>query len=75
MILSILFVPWWVCLIFVIPAIFYFKNFYESVLLGILMDSIYGSAFIFDNFPYAFTLAFLVATFLISKIREKLIMY
>ncbi|MFA7193885.1 MAG: hypothetical protein WC087_03135 [Candidatus Paceibacterota bacterium] len=56
-------------------AAFYFKSFYEVVGLGLLMDSIFGSVAIFDNFSYFFTLVFLVSVFLINKVREKLIMY
>jgi hypothetical protein len=71
----IFFLPWWVNLILIISASFYFKNFYEAVVIGLIMDSMYGSAVVFDNFIYIFTLMFIVMIFVINKIREKMIMY
>ncbi len=69
------FLPWWINIIFIVALAFYFKNYYEAVALGLVMDSVYGSFVVFDSFTYMFTLSFFVMIFVINKIREKMIMY
>lgn len=75
LLISIFFLPWWLNVIFIIALSFYYKNFYEAVFIGLIMDSVYGSAVIFETFIYFFTLIFLILIFVINKIREKMIMY
>jgi hypothetical protein len=75
LLVSISFLPWWVNLILIVVGSFYFKNFYEAVLIGLIMDSLYGSSVVFETFIYFYTLTFLISVFLINKIREKMIMY
>lgn len=67
--------PWWLTLIFVLSGSFYFKNFYEAALIGLAMDSLYGSVVVYDNLIYKFTIISLISVFVINKIRQKLIMY
>jgi len=75
LLISIFFLPWWFNLIFIVALSFYYKNFYESVFIGLIMDSFYGSSVVFENLIYFFTLMFLILVFVINKIRKKMIMY
>jgi hypothetical protein len=69
------FLPWWANVILIIALAFYFKNYYEAVILGLIMDAIYGSFVVFDSFIYMFTISFLIMIYVVNKIREKMIMY
>jgi hypothetical protein len=76
-ILFILFIlfPWWVSVIFAFAGLFYFERFYEAVIVGLLIDSIYGSFIILPNFPYFMTTCFFIITILIIRFKKNLIMY
>lgn len=67
--------PWWFTFIFAISASFYFKNFYEVVFVGLVMDSFFGSQVIFADFSYILTITFFILILVINQIRQKLIMY
>ncbi len=67
--------PWWITLLITISASFYFKNFYEAVFIGLVLDSFFGSQVVFDNFSYIITLALFISVLFINHIRQKLIMY
>lgn len=77
LILSILvfLLPWWLTTIMILSVSFYYKNFYEAVFVGFLMDSFFVTNIFFDNFYYPMTLILFVLIFVINKIRQKLIMY
>ena len=42
LLLAIFIMPWWLSLLLIIAAIFYFNTFYESVIFAILLDGFYG---------------------------------
>ncbi len=69
-----LFAPWWVCLFFVLVGIFYFGNFVEAFLVGLLLDALYGapSANVYHFrlfFGTLFFILWLVGDFLKRKLR------
>lgn len=68
-------VPWWITVLCTLAALFYFKSFYEAVLVGLILDALYGSYVLFPAFPYALTLVALAFVLVVSKIRERMIMY
>jgi len=67
--------PWWVTAILGLAALFYFKNFYEAIAIGLVLDSIYGTSAIFNSFPYLLTMSALVLVLLVTNIRSRMIMY
>ena len=38
----ILYAPWWIAFIGVAVGVFYFRNYYEVIALGVLFDLLYG---------------------------------
>ncbi len=40
--LSVFVMPWWCTALLTIGAIFFFSAFYESLVVGLLLDSLYG---------------------------------
>ena len=72
--LSVLFLPWWMTAIFIIAALFIFKNFYEAIAWGFFGDLLYGiSIAAFFNFGLFLTLGagtiFFIVEFLKKRIR------
>jgi len=67
---------WWISFILSLVGLFYFKNLYEVLVVGIIIDSLYGQGMqlpIFESFKFIFTLILLVALILISKFKTKLL--
>ena len=57
--ISIFFLTPWAPLVLVIGAIFYFKNFYEAIAAGVLIDMLYGVSLVkFFHTQCAMTLLF-----------------
>lgn len=67
--------PWWVSLVLALAAIFYFEKFYETIFIGLIIDSIYGSSVVFSAFPYLITTISAVFALLIIHFKKNLIMY
>lgn len=42
LVISVFLWPWWVSSILCIAAIFYFRDFYEALIFGLFMDSVYS---------------------------------
>ena len=64
--------PWWLILILGLILSFYFNNFYEYILTGLIIDSLYGQILIFEKFSFIFTLITLVLTILIIKFKKQI---
>jgi hypothetical protein len=71
-ILSPIFIPWWLVLIFGILLILKFNHFYEFVFVAFLIDSIYGKEIsFFDNY-FIFTIISIFLYIILVKIKENL---
>lgn len=67
---SIFFLTPWVTLVCVVAGGFYFKNFYETIAVGILIDMLYGIPLEkFFHFQWTMTVLFLIVYFTISYLR------
>ncbi|MFC1720851.1 hypothetical protein ACFL0K_01210 [Patescibacteria group bacterium] len=42
LLLSVLFMPWWLTVILAFVLVFYFKSYYEFIIAGVLTDALYG---------------------------------
>jgi hypothetical protein len=68
--------PWWFTGIFSIVILYYFKNFNEIILFGLVMDILYGRlADTFHWYDYRFTLFFLILLLTSFFIKKRLKFY
>jgi hypothetical protein len=68
--------PWWFTGIFSIAILYYFKNFNEIILFGLVMDILYGRlADTFHWYDYRFTLFFLILLLTSFFIKKRLKFY
>jgi hypothetical protein len=68
------FLPWWISLIAVLAAVFYFDSYYEIILIGFMYDVLYHSANTMFGL-YGFTLISCVLFVLVKQIKKRLILY
>lgn len=70
-IISIFFLTPWATVLCVIAAILYFKNFYEAIAAGVLLDMLYGVALVkFFHTPWAMTFLFLLIYFIFDYAKR-----
>ena len=76
LLLSVFWAPWWLfTLILVVVFIFLFPNFWESIIIGIVMDSIYGTAQVGPTGfikTWIFTFSLLITFIIIRRIKKQL---
>ncbi len=74
--LSIFYFSWWVTVLFVLISFFVFKNFYEGILAGFLVDILYGTKTIeFMNIWFVFTAFSAIFYFIIEKMKKSIRWY
>ncbi len=74
--LVILLCPWWLSVILGVALLFYFKNYSEIVLFGLIMDIYYTKlAPSFNIFDYKITLFYLVLLIASYFIKKRLKFY
>lgn len=73
LILSAFLLNWWIVSILAIVGLFYFDNYFEAVIAGLIIDSLYGAVLTFYGFEFVFTVFFLIVSFLISRFRSQLL--
>ncbi|GMQ95484.1 MAG: hypothetical protein BMS9Abin13_600 [Patescibacteria group bacterium] len=72
-IFSILYLNWWIAALFAIGGILIFRNFYEAVALGLLIDILYGApAAEFFGFRFVSTAIFAILFVGVSRLRENI---
>ena len=68
---SIFFLAPWATFLGVIAGVFYFKNFYEAIVAGVLVDMLYGASLEqFFHIQWATTLLFLFLYFAINRLKQ-----
>lgn len=76
LLVSIFYLPWWATTFIVLFGIFIFKNFYEAVLAGFLMDILYGTKTIeFMNIWFIFTAFYFLIYILITAFKKNIRFY
>lgn len=63
--------PWWVSFTAAILGAFYFKNLFEIILVGFIIDILYGPTHLFFEFDLFFTIILLVIFYVIDTLKEK----
>jgi len=74
--ISIFVFPWWVNAFFMLIGVFYFRNFYEFILVGVIIYSLYsipGDKLI--SSPVVFSFAVVILYSIIQYIQSNIILY
>ncbi|MES2436828.1 MAG: hypothetical protein V4519_02355 [Patescibacteria group bacterium] len=74
--ISIFFLPWWIPFLAACIAVFFLDSFYEIVVLGVIIDSLYNAPIVrFHNIQFVITFLALFVTLIGSFIKNKLRFY
>ncbi len=65
--------PWWLVIVLGIILLFYFKNFYDFIFAGLILDSLYGDIISVQNFYFIFTLITTILTVFVINFKKKLL--
>ncbi|HRY31128.1 MAG TPA: hypothetical protein P5328_01950 [Candidatus Paceibacterota bacterium] len=65
--------PWWISVVFSILGLLYFEKLYEVMVVGIVLDSLYGFNVEIFSFGFIFTLFLIIVFYLISNLRKNLL--
>lgn len=68
------FAPWWLVVIFSLAALFFYDFYWEVIIIGIILDTIYTTSLGVLGL-YFFTIASLVCLFVTYHIKQRLIVY
>lgn len=69
------FLPWYVMLPLILVMTFLFSKYYEAILLGLILDAVYGTFFVISQFPYLFTIITILILILIIYLRDRVLIY
>jgi hypothetical protein len=73
---SIFYFPWWITTIFVIGGIFLFRNFYEAIFAGFLLDALYGAKTVeFYGFWFVFAASFFLFYIIVNRLKKNIRFY
>jgi len=76
LLLSIFYLPWWTTALLVLSGIFVFKNFYEGIFAGLLLDALYGTKTAeFMGVWFVFTTSFFVLYVLSTRLKKNIRIY
>ena len=76
LVLSTIYLPWWITLPMTLCGLFLFDRFYEYFLVGILMDTLYGVPLEkFYGIWFVFTLILSIAYVTIGKLKRSIRFY
>ena len=71
-----LFVPWWATVFFAVVLAFYFKHYYELIVVGFIIDALYGIPQIwFFNIEILFGLISIFTYIFIEFLKKKIRYY
>lgn len=65
--------PWWLVLVLGLILVFYFNNFYEFILAGLILDGLYGGIISVEKFYFVFTLLITITTVFLINFKKKLL--
>ena len=72
--LSPFFLPWWLAVIFILAALFYFDTYYEILILGFFFDVLYHSANTMFGL-YGFILISCLLFICVKQFKKRLVLY
>jgi hypothetical protein len=74
LIISAFIFPWWISIILACIGMFKFKNLYEVIVVGIIIDSMYGLNLSIFGFEFVFSLILIISFYLISILKDRVLM-
>jgi len=75
-VLCIIYAPWWVTVIVGTFFAFYFNNYYEYIVAGVLIDVLYGNNGVsLIRTPFVFSIGSVALYFLIQFLKTKMRVY
>jgi len=70
-VVSALLMPWWFTAVLVVVLLFLFRDYYESLLLGFIVDIVFSApTALFNDFQFVFTAVF-AALFIVSLLVRR----
>ncbi len=76
LLLGIFWLPWWIVFLAGIVCLFIFKSFYEVIILGLLIDSLYNAPVAqFYHFHFVITIVALIFFIISVIVKNKLRFY
>jgi len=72
LVLAAFLLPWWVVFITIFILAFILENYYEALIAGIIIDTLYGSRFVLWNFPLMITSIFFIIILGIEQFKKQL---
>ncbi|MDP1625116.1 MAG: hypothetical protein Q8L64_05080 [bacterium] len=72
LLVSVLFLPWWLFAIVLVAAFFVVGRFFEGVLWGLVADVLYGSYWGFYGWTHAFLVGSVIVFAVASVVRDRL---
>lgn len=76
LIISAFVLQWWLSFILAILGLLYFDNLYEAIVVGIIIDSLYGNGIeleLLQGFNFLFTLILVILFVLINSFKSNLL--
>lgn len=73
LIISAFIFPWWISIFLSVIGMFKFKNLYEVIVVGIIIDSMYGSILNIFGFEFIFTIALILTFYLVSVLKDRVL--
>ncbi len=73
LIISTFILPWWLAILLGIIGLFYFNNLYEIIVVGLLIDVLYGQKYEIWGFSLIFTVSMTVCFYLIGKFKKQIL--
>lgn len=76
LIISAFVLQWWLSFILAILGLLYFDNLYEAIIVGIIIDSLYGNGIeleLLQGFNFLFTLILVILFVLINSFKSNLL--
>jgi hypothetical protein len=64
--------PWWIPFLFSILGLFYFENLYEVILVGLIIDTLYGAQHEIFGFSLIFTAGLTLCFYIIGKFKTQI---
>ncbi len=73
LIISTLLFYWWVPILIAMICMLHFDNYYEVVIVGIMIDVLYGIKYEFFGFNLFFTLVTIIMCVTIGKVKKQIL--
>ncbi|HEY4510241.1 MAG TPA: hypothetical protein VJJ73_00195 [Candidatus Paceibacterota bacterium] len=67
--------PWWLSFIFAAAGAFFFRDYYEMLIAGLAIDSLYNAVGPDRGFVYVFSITFAILFVIVFFLKQRLLLY